>query len=201
MLFSYYQETPLEQWISTEYMSHGIMAPEQLDIDHIAQAFGVELIYEACPSFSDNEDKVIFLNKQTQEINARLIFFHELCHVLRHAGDQRVMPHLFKHAQETEAEQFVLYAAVPFYMLSRLSIPDQHCEAIPFIAEQFQVTPELAERRLDQVQRRVLYGTLIAATREADRKQAAPSWSPETKRMLSQLERQISGGHGGQGGI
>lgn len=197
MLFSYYQETPLEQWISTEYMSHGIMVPEQLDIDHIAEAFGVELIYEVCPSFSDNEDKVIFLNKQTQEVSARLIFFHELCHVMRHAGDQRRMPLLFKNAQETEAEQFVLYAAMPFYMMARQNIPDQHCEAIPFIAEQFQVTLELAERRLDQVQRRVLQGTLIAAAREADRKQAADSWSPETMRILNQLERQISGGRGG----
>ncbi|MFD1266290.1 ImmA/IrrE family metallo-endopeptidase [Paenibacillus motobuensis] len=188
----------MEQWISTEYMSHGIMVPDQLDIDNIAEAFGVELIYEACPSFSDNEDKVIFLNKQTQELSARLIFFHELCHVMRHAGDQRRMPLLFKSAQETEAEQFVLYAAMPFYMMTRLNIPDQHCEAIPFIAEQFQVTLELAERRLDQVQRRVLQGTLIAAAREADRKQqAAESWSPETMRILDQLERQITGGKGG----
>ncbi|HEY4390731.1 MAG TPA: ImmA/IrrE family metallo-endopeptidase [Paenibacillus sp.] len=198
MLFSYYQETPLEQWISTDYMSHGIMLPDQLDIDHIAEAFGVELIYEACPSFSDNEDKVIFINKQTQELSARLVFFHELCHVLRHAGDQRRMPPLFKNAQETEAEQFVLYAAMPFYMLARLNIPDQHYDAIPFIAEQFHVTLELAERRLDQVQRRVLQGTLIAAAREADRKQQlADSWSPETMRILNQLEQQMAEGKGG----
>ena len=198
MLFSYYQETPLEQWISTEYMSHGIMAPEQLDIDHIAQAFGVELIYEACPSFSDNEDKVIFLNKQTQELNARLIFFHELCHVLRHAGDQRRMTELFLHAQETEAVQFVLYAAIPFYMFAKLPVPDHRSEAVAYIAEQFHVPPELAEQRLDQIQRRVLHGSLIAAAQEATRRQRAAErgWSPETRRMLSQLERQI----GGQGG-
>ncbi|WMT42176.1 hypothetical protein RE628_07100 [Paenibacillus sp. D2_2] len=56
----------------------------------------------------------------------------------------------------------------------------------------------MAERRLDQVQRRVLQGTLIAAAREADRKQQlADSWSPETMRILNQLERQMTEGKGG----
>lgn len=194
MLFSYYRETELEQWISGKYLQHGIASTAEHDIEHIAQAFGVELVYEECPSFSDNEEQVIFLNKYADDVTARVIFFHELCHVLRHAGDQRRMPVLFKNAQETEAEQFVLYAAIPFYMFAKLPVPDQHCEAIPFLAETFRVPYELAEHRLDQIQRRVLHGSLMAAAKEADRQhQQASGWSGETRRVLAQLEKQLSG--------
>ncbi len=194
MLFSYYQETHLEEWINSKYQSSGLLDAEQHDIERIAEAFDIELVYAACPSFSDNEDRVIFLNKFTDDAMARVIFFHELCHVLRHAGDQRVMPSLFKHAQEAEADQFVLYAAVPFYMFVKLPIPDQRSEAIPYIAEAFHIPLALAEQRLDQIQRRVLQGSLIAAAQEAERKQPEPEvkWSLETQRILSQLEKQLS---------
>ena len=109
------------------------------------------------------------------------------------------MPALFKHAQESEAEQFVLYAAIPFYMFAKLQVPDQRYEAIPFLAEHFHVPYGLAEDRLDQIQRRVLQGCLMAAAREADRKQPShATWSGETRRVMAQLERQLSSG--GQGG-
>lgn len=196
MLYSYYQETELEQWISTNYLRHGITSLAEHDIEHIAQAFDIELVYEDCPPFSDNEDRVIFLNKHADELTSRVVFFHELCHVLRHTGDQRVMPALFRCAQETEADQFVLYAAVPFYMFARLNLPDQRPEAIPFLAEHFRIPYHLAEQRLDQIQRRVLQGSLVAAAREAERRrQSAPpqSWSCETRRVMEQLERQVGG--------
>lgn len=193
MLFSYYQETHLEQWINSKYQSSGLLDAVQHDIERIAEAFDIELVYAACPSFSDNEERVIFLNKHTDDVMARVIFFHELCHVLRHAGDQRSMPSLFKDAQEAEADQFVLYAAVPFYMFEKLPVPDQRNEAIPYIADAFRIPLELAEQRLDQIQRRVLHGSLMAAAQEAERKQkeTVVKWSPETQRILSQLEKQL----------
>ncbi|MGG6314118.1 ImmA/IrrE family metallo-endopeptidase [Paenibacillus macerans] len=195
MLYAYYHETLLEQWINTKYLNCGIVKPADLDIERIAEAFGVGLVYETCPSFSDNEENVIFLNKHMETIQARVVFFHELCHVLRHAGDQRKMTSLFKNAQETEAEQFVLYAAVPFYMFAKLPVPDHRSEAVAYTAEQFHVPLELAEQRLDQIQRRVLHGSLIAAAQGTSRRQPQPEqgWSLETRRMLSQLERQVHG--------
>lgn len=197
MLFSYYKESHLEQWINTQFLTHGIMNTTDHDIERIAEAFDVELVYDICPSFSDNEDGVIFLNKHADDVTARVIFFHELCHVLRHAGDQRVMSHLFKEAQELEADQFVLYAAIPFYLVAKLNVPDQRNEAIPYLADQFHVPLHLAEQRLDQIQRRVLQGTLIAAAHEANKRQhqqqQEPKWSNETERILTQLSSQLSG--------
>lgn len=196
MLYSYYQETELEQWISAKYLNHGIISAAEHDIEHIARAFDIELVYEDCPSFSDNEDRVIFLNKHADDLTARVVFFHELCHVLRHTGDQRSMPVLFRNAQETEADQFVLYAAIPFYMFAKLNLPDQRPEAIPFLAEHFRVPYHLAEQRLDQIQRRVLHGSLMAAAREADRRRqpvVPQGWSYETRKVMEQLERQVGG--------
>ncbi|GGH28624.1 ImmA/IrrE family metallo-endopeptidase [Paenibacillus segetis] len=199
MLFSYYKESHLEQWINTKFLSHGIMNTTDHDIERIAEAFNVELVYDICPSFSDNEDGVIFLNKHADDVTARVIFFHELCHVLRHAGDQRNMSSLFKEAQELEADQFVLYAAMPFYLVAKLHVPDQRNEAIPYLADQFHVPLHLAEQRLDQIQRRVLHGTLIAAAHEANKtqqrqqQQQETKWSNETERILTQLSHQLSG--------
>ncbi|MDQ0090177.1 Zn-dependent peptidase ImmA (M78 family) [Paenibacillus anaericanus] len=198
MLFSYYKETPLEQWINTKFLARGIMTTINHDIERIAEAFEVALVYDICPSFSDNEDGVIFLNKHADDVTARVIFFHELCHVLRHAGDQRNMSVLFKSAQEIEADQFVLYAAIPFYLVAKLNIPDQRNEAIPYLADKFHVPLSLAEQRLDQIQRRVLQGSLIAAAQEASKrqrqqKQQEPMWTNETHRVLAQLSHQLSG--------
>lgn len=198
MLLSYYKETPLEEWISTKYLDNGIVDANHHDIEHVANAFKVDLLYERCPSFSDNEDGVIFLNKDADELTARVIFFHELCHVLRHAGDQRYMSQPFKHAQEKEADQFVLYAAIPFFMFAKLPVPDQRPEAISYLSETFRVPLGLAEERLDQIQRRVLYGTLMAAAREADRakrnQESETQWSSETERILAQLDEQLGRG-------
>lgn len=193
MLFSYYKETPLEQWITAKYLEHGITDPFHYEIERIADSFGVDLLYERCPSFSDNEDQVIFLNKDADELTARIIFFHELCHVLRHTGDQRYMPQMFKRAQEQEADQFVLYAAIPFFIFAKLPVPDQRQEAIAYLSDIFRVPLYLAEQRLDQIQRRILHGSLIAAAREADRQQRNrdTGWSSETERILEQLDRQL----------
>lgn len=200
MLFSYYRETSLEQWISSTCLDHGIVDISSYDIDHIAEAFGVDLIHGTCPSFSDNEDRVIFLNKQLDQKSSRMIFLHELCHVLRHAGDQRQMSSLFKEAQEFEADQFVLYASVPFYLFAKLPVPEDRIQAVPYLADAFHIPYAIAEQRLDQIQRRILQGSLMAAAEESVRRGQAQAghtgrstaWSTETRRVLDQLDQQLS---------
>lgn len=165
MNFSYYKETVLEQMINELYLKNCIRTHEDLnDIEAIAESFDSEIFYDTCKPFSDNERRVIFLNKKDSNISIRLNFFHELCHVIRHFGDQRNMPNLFKEAQEAEAQQFVLYAAIPFFMLQSLPIPDRRGEAIQYIAKIFHVTPKFSKQRLDQIDRRILQGEFDALT-------------------------------------
>lgn len=199
MRFSHYNETVLEQWIYQYFRSNNVVTPTDLDIEVIAAIFEIDLEYVNCKSFSDNEEMVIFLDRREDPIVTRMIFFHELCHVLRHAGDQRRMPELFKNAQEAEADHFVLYAAMPFYMISQMSLPERRNEAIAYIASEFRVTTEIAEKRIDQIYRRILGGQLLKVantiTRPAQENHHKPepdaNWSDETKRILSQLHRQL----------
>lgn len=113
---SLYCQTILEQWINDHYQADGIYSPVDLDASRIAALFGVDLRYDACKSFSDNVEGVIILDKRKSNISSRMIFFHELYHVLRHYGDQRQMPEMFKEGQEAEASIFLLYASMPIYL-------------------------------------------------------------------------------------
>lgn len=176
MLFHHYYETVLEQWISGQYISNKIMVPTDLEIGRISDLFGVDLGYDTCKSFSDNEEGVIILNKRLALVPARMIFFHELCHVLRHVGDQRKMPELFKDAQEAEASAFMLYASMPYYMISKLSLPSKQNDAIEYLASVFQVPIKTAKQRLEQIQRRELQGLMMAAVKKS---KAAPQIIPE----------------------
>lgn len=83
----------------------------------------------------------------------REIFFHELCHILRHAGIQSMMPTAFRELQEWDAQHFTQYAAIPHHMLKY--IPFQDHDVVNQMSLIFQVSPELCEMRLEQVKRRL----------------------------------------------
>ncbi|MBO2942768.1 ImmA/IrrE family metallo-endopeptidase [Paenibacillus sp. F411] len=161
MIFPNYYETTLEQWVSNRYRASRILQPEDMDLDRISEVFLVDLRYDQCLPFSDNEERVIFLNKRDPHPIARMVYFHELCHVLRHAGDQRRMNKLFRDGQEADAKAFLLYASMPFFMISQLDIPENQKGATYYLAKLFSVPPKLAKQRLLQIQRRELQSTLM----------------------------------------
>ncbi|MDT3426121.1 Zn-dependent peptidase ImmA (M78 family) [Paenibacillus forsythiae] len=150
-----YFKTLLEQSIEEYYIANGILTPDDLVIDRIAEIFDVDVAYNELRTFSDNELRVIFICL-TDDLNARrLSFFHELCHVLRHAGDQRRMPELFLQLQEADADRFSLYAALPFFMLETIRLPQSEDEAAGLLGKVFQVPPKLAKERLTQIKERI----------------------------------------------
>ncbi|RUT36346.1 ImmA/IrrE family metallo-endopeptidase [Paenibacillus zeisoli] len=200
MDLSLYYETELEQWISSRYLQHGILRPSDLNnIDEVSAAFEVDLVEYEGPPFSCNMTDVIFLPKRMDALTKRLVFFHELCHVLRHAGNQRQMPELFLQQQEMEAERFLPYAAAPFYMIKELPLGEGQKEAVELIASEFALPYKLSYARLLQIQNRIL--TQITAQEHArltdpndDRIEASHSQtkSHETQRILTQLSRQLN---------
>lgn len=160
MIISYYKETSMEKWIEELYCRIGIVTPSEMDIHIIADNLGIEVVYEKCMPFSDGNKKVIFLNKRDKDSVSRLVFFHELCHLLRHVGDQRLMSPLFREGQEIEADHFAMYASIPFFMLRGLEIPERHDLAVQFIADIFKVPKPFAKKRLSQIERRIAQGML-----------------------------------------
>ncbi|MEC0131485.1 ImmA/IrrE family metallo-endopeptidase [Paenibacillus odorifer] len=155
MDFTNYFKTPLEQWIEEQYRTNDVLMPQDLDIDRIAMIFGVEIVYYDNSSFSDNEDKVIFIDRRHERTEQRKAFFHELCHVIRHSGDQRWMPETFREAQENDANRFALYAAIPFFMIEQVQLPINRSEVISLLVSEFQTYPDFAELRFKQVEERI----------------------------------------------
>ncbi|NJJ37875.1 ImmA/IrrE family metallo-endopeptidase [Paenibacillus apii] len=163
MDLSKYFKTPLEQTIENHYRSLGIIHPIDLSVEKVSQAFGVEVYYKNFKSFSDNELYVIVLNQQDGLFQQRKTFFHELAHVIRHSGDQRRMPELFRQMQEADAERFSLYASMPFFMIESIPLLAAEEEAAGQLATVFHAPPEFALQRLRQIRERIAGAEFFAA--------------------------------------
>lgn len=153
----YYALTPFEQWTEQLWRHAGIHAVSQLNIDEVADRLGVWVHYlsETSQALEYMGMRSILIDKRLSERKQWEDFLHELCHVLRHAGNQTLMPKLFCQGQEAEANRFVLYAAIPAFMMEGMKMPDRLDEAVEWMADRFGVTTLLAQRRLEQIQRRI----------------------------------------------
>ncbi|MBW5447453.1 ImmA/IrrE family metallo-endopeptidase [Cohnella sp. CFH 77786] len=153
----YYWPTPFEQWTEQLWSKAGIRSAQQLNIDEVASRLNVWVHYmdETSRALEYLGMRSILVDKRLGRREQWEEFLHELCHVLRHAGNQTLMPKSFCESQEAEANRFVLYAAMPASMIRDLKLPDHLDEAVEALAERFGVTPALASRRLEQIQRRI----------------------------------------------
>lgn len=162
---SYYQMTALEKWTEDLYQRLYIHEPSQISIDYIAERLNIWIHYLDVRSKSIEATAgmySMFIDNRLPPELQRLEFLHELCHLLRHAGQHILMPGHFTQAQEDESERFILYAAMPYSMITAKNLPDLREDAVEYIAVTFQVPFELALQRIDQIQRRVFQGQLMA---------------------------------------
>lgn len=163
---SYYQMTVLEKWTEDLYKRLNLHQPSQISISYIAERLNIWVHYLDVRSKSIEASAgmySLFIDNRLPANLQRLEFLHELCHLLRHGSDnQTLMPEHFTRAQEDESERFILYAAMPYTMISRMTLPEQREDAISYLAAEFQVPAELALQRIDQIQRRVFQGQLLA---------------------------------------
>ncbi|AFC28358.1 hypothetical protein PM3016_1433 [Paenibacillus mucilaginosus 3016] len=153
-----YQTTHLEDFVDNLYSRINIFRPEQLTIKDIAAALNIKIAYSSI-SFSSMRNGVltVHINDQASEEEQWKQFLHELCHVKRHAGNQLKLHPLMRKWQEWDAENFVLYASIPFLMLRRISLPQDQHAAIELITNTFRVSAEMAYTRYHQIARRVYY--------------------------------------------
>lgn len=194
-LFTHYQTTPLEQWVEALYEQHDITMPAQLCMTHLAAKLRIwvytmdmnSMAVENNGQFSINVDRRLSPKEQWED------FLHELCHVLRHSGNQMAMPDRYVNWQEQDAFAFQLYAALPLSMLKNLALPENKNELIAYLSEEFQVTFRLAKARVEQIERRALQGALDYEcqqyTQNQSNKKYDPSnWSEATRLIMDKLE-------------
>lgn len=150
-MLRWYKPTESELLISKLYQTFGIRSPADIDLELIAWIWNVELeIREGKPFTTwENDSAVIFLSRELSEVENRAVFFHELCHPVKHAGAQDDLPELFRELQEIQAERFQLISAMPFYLLPPPeTLLDEYAGTI---SELFKVPIELAVRRVEHL--------------------------------------------------
>ncbi len=191
-MFSHYQMTLLEEFVEATYEAIGITSPEQITVEQLSSRLNIWVHYGPVTSRALEAAGgmySMFLDDRLSPTQQRLDFLHELCHLLRHAGNQMSMPAAYTRMQELEAEQFVLYAAMPSSMVSRFTpiLPTMEA-AVPCLADTFNVPIELAAKRVDQIKRRIVEGYRRSKPMKPNH---GPVWSRETSRILEQLDRQL----------
>lgn len=148
-----YRPFPLDNWVSRLFKTMDIRNPEDIDEKKIARLLGIHLKYSEKRNYSyeDGNFKIININIMQDKKTQREVFYHELCHILRHAGNQVVMPLSWRELQEWDCEHFTRYAAIPFHMLEYLDWKSP--TLISDMASIFNVSEELCEYRVEHIRR------------------------------------------------
>src|SRR5690554_4118711 len=138
--------TSLEDWIQSFYHAINIKQPQDLDIISIASHHNIWLYYFPVTSHAIERegmasivlDERLSIQQQWEE------FGHEMCHILRHSGNQLQLSNSLIEFQESNANNFAMHFCIPSFMLVQLTIPNQMQAAIGYICDTFNVTPLFA---------------------------------------------------------
>jgi hypothetical protein len=176
----------MEQWIESLWRRAGILTPGQLTIDEVASRLNVwvHYLHQRSKALEWMGLRSILVDKRLSRAEQWEEFLHELCHILRHAGNQTLMPRPFLESQEADANRFVLYASMPHFMLRQFRLPDRQSEAAGLIASHFGVTHALAYQRLEQIQRRTFEAILWEEIEKLDLERMQTKIGPETAREV-----------------
>jgi Zn-dependent peptidase ImmA (M78 family) len=153
-----YQLTPLEQDVKDLYHSLSVIRPDQIELLEIAARLN---IWISLGRFSSKAKSYkgfysIDIDSRISESEQWEVFGHELCHILRHGGNQLWMPKEFRDFQEVKANNFALHFCVPTFMILDSGLPHTWNEAILYVMETFNVTEPFARKRLEHFHKQVI---------------------------------------------
>lgn len=150
-----YRTTALEDWVTKFYVRLKIFHPNHIDEDYIARSCSIFIHRKARPSYYEvvGRYRGITIDIRDSKEVQREMFFHELCHILRHSGVQSMLPYSFRELQEWDAKNFTRYAAIPYHMIKYINLNDKN--VVDQMVSLFKVTPQLCEQRLYQIKNRL----------------------------------------------
>ena len=151
-----YTYSHLEDWIENFYREIDITIPEQINFEYIAEMLGIRVYFKPVPSFSFKYygKYRIVLDERKNRKEQWNDFAHELCHVLKHYGNQFIMNKMFRQLQEFQANNFMYHFCIPTFMLLKMTLPQLESEAIKLIGDTFNVTYPFAAKRLEMYKRK-----------------------------------------------
>lgn len=138
-----YHQTHLEEFVTRFYKNLRIFHPGDLTEENLCFLLGIYLYRKPQPSFSFEHGnfRSITIDSRLSPEEQREQFFHELCHLLRHAGRQTRMAVMFRELQEWDARNFTRYAALPYHMLQLFDFKSPNL--IKNLSKQFKVSSQL----------------------------------------------------------
>jgi Zn-dependent peptidase ImmA (M78 family) len=153
----YYHTTALEDWVTKLYLKLNIHHPKQITEERIARYYSIFLHRKERDPFYEiiGRYRGITIDARQSKDIQREMFYHELCHILRHAGVQSMMPEAFRELQEWDSQRFTSYIAIPHHMIKY--IPFEDPGVIEETARIFKVTTALSEKRINQICSRIKY--------------------------------------------
>lgn len=195
-----YNYTPLEDYVKNLYHRLSIFVPTDIDMFYICDQLNIHLhFYDDGSVALEHEDTPhIFIDQRLTTMEQWQDFGHELCHILKHHGNQLYLSsnqsNSFIKLQEYQAENFMYQFCVPTFMLQNYDIANfqTNNECIEFISTVFHVTHEFAEDRLIRYKRKLLQAEWDKQFRERMAPKPAPDYSDATKAMLQKLYAQIN---------
>jgi Zn-dependent peptidase ImmA (M78 family) len=149
-----YKPFPLDAWISKLYKRIGIYTPDDINEQSIARELRIHLTISDKRNYSTEigNFQLINIHKNLDKQKQREVFFHELCHILRHTGYQyKMMSSAFRELQEWDAAHFTRYAAIPFHMLEYVNWTSP--TLIKDMANTFKISEQICQYRVDHINR------------------------------------------------
>ncbi|WP_046179290.1 ImmA/IrrE family metallo-endopeptidase [Domibacillus tundrae] len=142
-----YTKTHLEDFIENIYTNIGIYHPRQLNPEEISARLRIVVDYVDGTSkcVEHSQFSLIMLNQNLSSAAQWQEFAHELCHLLRHAGNQHTLPPFFLKMQEWQVKSFALH-----FCSKKLDLTDNKKSAISIIAQTIGVEPDFAGEWLEQ---------------------------------------------------
>lgn len=158
-----YIHSHLEDYIADLYKKIGIRRPEQLKLDAVSKKLNIWVYTfgRSSEAVYSNGRQYIFLNRYLSPQEKWQEFGHELCHILRHSGNQRKMHPLFIELQEWQADNFALHFCIPTFMLQQIHLPPEKPQAVRLIADMFNVDYEFACKRLEMYKNKTFAGGYV----------------------------------------
>jgi Zn-dependent peptidase ImmA (M78 family) len=195
-----YNYTPLEDYVKNLYQRLSIFVPTDIDMFYICDQLNIQLhFYDDGSVALEHEDTPhIFIDKRLTTMEQWQDFGHELCHILKHHGNQLYLSsnqsNSFIKLQEYQAENFMYQFCVPTFMLQDYDIANFHTtnECIEFISNVFHVTHEFSIERLIRYKRKLLQAEWDKQFRGRMDSKPTRDYSDETKAILQKLYTQIN---------
>ncbi|WP_240414978.1 ImmA/IrrE family metallo-endopeptidase [Paenibacillus periandrae] len=188
MNLSLYKTNDLESWIICTYQKNRVYYAPDLDIDRIAGMFNASILYHPGQTKVIWNDRfgLIYINESLDERQRREQAFHEIGHVVRHAGFQNGMHSLFIELQEYQAAHFQLYASIPCYMLEPYCHIQNQQEYISTLSNDFRLPIPLVRKRIEQIQNRI-----YLEQQERDRKEHVKNQKPITQEYIRKKREEL----------